>query len=157
MANKTRLVNKYILLALVVLCWALAASLMAGYYYLQYDDLTSKMKEQTIMADLGINYGNGSTVHWFNGTKIDAGSTLLDLTKLVASVDYTQSLTGVFLNAIDNVPNSDPDWWVWWSHSSSGWFFGPVGCDKYVVGNNETILWILQAISNYPPLSPWQE
>ena len=154
MADKTSLVNKYFLLALVVLCWALSASLMAGYYFIQYNDLSSKVKKQTIIANLGINYGNGSTVHWFNGTKINAGSTLFDLTKLVASVNYTESLTGVSLNAINNVPNSYPEWWMWWSHSSSGWIFGPVGCDKYVVGDNETILWILQNISTYPPSSP---
>ena len=154
MAIKTRLVDKYVLLVLVVLCWASSASLMAGYYYLQYNDLSSKVKKQTITADLGIDYGNGSTIHWFNGTEIDAGSTLFDLTKLVASVNCTESLTGVSLNAINDVSNSYPEWWMWWSHSSSGWVLGPVGCDKYVVGDNETVLWILQDISTYPPSSP---
>ena len=154
MADKTHLMNKCTILALFVLCWALSASLMAGYYYLQYNDLSSKTKKQVIVANLGINYGNGSSVCWFNSTKINAGSTLLDLTKLVASVNCTESLAGVSLNAINNVPNSYPQWWMWWSHSSSGWIFGPIACDKYVVGDNETLLWILQDISTYPPSPP---
>jgi len=146
--------NKWILAVLVMLCWALAASFMAGHYYFQYTDLSAKVKERIITANLGINYGNGSDIRWFNETKINAGSTLLDLTKLLASVNCTGSLSGVSINAIDSVPNSYPRWWVWWSHSSYGWTFGPVSCDRYIVGENETVLWYRQDISTYPPPQP---
>ncbi|MCJ7423469.1 hypothetical protein MUP01_04270 [Candidatus Bathyarchaeota archaeon] len=146
--------NKWILTTLVVLCWALSASFMTGYYYFQYSDLSSKVKRQIISVNLGINYGNGSAVHWFNETKTNAGSTLLDLTKLLASVNYTENVAGASVNAIDDVPNSYPRWWVWWSESSYGWTFGPVSCDKYVIGENETMLWYRQDISTYPPPSP---
>jgi hypothetical protein len=140
MANKT-LMNKWVLVALVVLCWALAASFMAGYYSFEYSNLSSKVKGTIITANLGINYGNGSAVHWLNETKISAGSTLLDLTKLVASVDYTGSPSGAFVNAIDGVRSSDGKYWSWWSYSSYGWASGGVACDRYVVGENETVAW----------------
>jgi len=146
--------NKWVLVALVILCWALTASLMAGYYYYQYSDLSSKVKEAVFTANLGINYGNGSAISWFNGTKISAGSTLLDFTKLVASANYTDSLGGASINAIDGVPNFNPKYWLWWSYSSFGWTLGSVACNRYVVGENETLLWYLQDTSTYPPPSP---
>jgi len=123
---------------------------MAGYYYFQYSDLSAKVRGVIISANLGINYGNGSAVVWFNGTKINAGATLLDLAKLVVSVNSS----GGAIDSINNVPNSYPKWWMWWSWSSFGWTFGPVASDKYVVGENEVLLWYYQDISVYPPPPP---
>jgi hypothetical protein len=150
MTEKPFQMNKWILLALVVLCWALTASLTAGYYYYQYSDLSSKVKETIITANLGINYGNGTAIRWLNETKINAGSTLFDLTKLAASVNYTENLLGVSINAIDNVPNSDGKYWLWWSHSTYGWTFGQVASDRYVIGQNETVAWYREAYSTNP-------
>lgn len=146
--------NKWMLFALAVLCWAIATSFLAGYYYHQYDDLSSKVTGDIITANLGINYGNGSRVIWFNDTRISAGSTLLRLTNLVCSVNYTDSLSGATVNAINGVTNSNPNWWVWWSASSYGWIFGSVASDKYVVGQNETLLWYYQNITTFPPPPP---
>jgi len=146
----TFLENKWLLIALVALCWAISTSFMAGYFCFQYSDLLAKVRGVIISANLGINYGNGSAVVWFNGTKINAGATLLDLTKLVASVNYTG-----MINAINSVPNAYPKYWMWWSWSIFGWSFGYVACDKYVVGENETMLWYYQDISaSYPPPPP---
>ena len=150
----TFLENKWFLIALVMLCWGISTSFMAGYYYFQYSDLSAKVRGVIISANLGINYGNGSAVVWFNGTKINAGATLLDLTKLVVSVNYTESPLGASIDAIGNVPNSNPKWWMWWSWSSYGWVSGSVACDKYVIGENETLLWFYQDISVYPPQPP---
>lgn len=151
MTEKTFWMNKWILVALVVLCWALAASFMAGFYYYEYNDLSSKVKEAIIAANLGIDYGNGSALRWFNDTKINAGSTLLDLTKLVASVNYTLYSTGAFMNAIDGVWGSGGKYWSWYSHSSFGWALGSVACDRYVVGMNETVVWVCSANPQPPP------
>jgi len=142
--------KKWILLALVVLCWASASSLTTGYYYYQYSDLSSKVKETKITANLGINYGNGTAIRWINETKINAGSTLLDLTKLAVSVNYTESLAGASVNAIDSVPNSDGKYWLWWSYSAYGWTFGQVASDRYVIGQNETVVWYREAYSANP-------
>lgn len=150
----TFLENKWILIALAMLCWALSTSFMAGYYLFQYNDLSAKVRGAIISTNLGINYGNGSGIFWFNGTKVNAGATLLNLTKLVVSVNYTGSLSGASINAIDDVSNSYPRWWMWWSWTSYGWVLGSIACDKYVVGENETLLWYYQDISVYPPPPP---
>lgn len=146
--------NSWFLFALVTLCWAISASFMAGYYWYQYDDLSLKTKGNIISANLGLNYGNGSGVVWFNGTSIKAGATLLELTRLVVAVNYSESLLGASMNEIENVSNSYPKWWMWWSWSSSGWVLGSVASDKYVVSGNETLLWFYQDISIYPPPPP---
>jgi len=145
----TFLENKWFLVSLVVLCWAISTSFMAGYYYFQYTDFYAKVRGVIISANLGINYGNSSEVVWFNNTKINAGATLLDLTRLVASVNYTG-----MLNSINGVPNSYPKYWMWWTWSGFGWSFGSFACDKYIVGENETLLWYYQDVSTWPPSPP---
>jgi hypothetical protein len=85
-----------------------------------------------------------------NETRINAGSTLFDLTTLAFSVNYTKSLSGFSINAIDSVPNSEGKYWLWWSHSSYGWTFGQVASDKYVIGQNETVAWYREAYSANP-------
>jgi hypothetical protein len=150
----TFLENKWVVIALVALCWAISTSSMTGYYYFQYSDLSAKIRGIIVSANLGINYGNGSTIAWYNGTKINAGATLLDLTKLAVSVNYTESSSGASINAVGGVANSYPKWWMWWSWSSFGWVFGSVACNRYVVGENETLLWYYQDISVYPPPPP---
>ncbi len=113
------------------------------------------MKTGIITASLGINYGNGSSIVWFNNTRISAGSTLLNLTQLLASVDYTGNPSeGVFLDAIDGVPNSNPKYWLSFSYSSFGWMPLSIGCDKYIVGENETLVWSRQVYSSTLVLSP---
>lgn len=146
--------NKWFLVALVMVCWAISASFMAGYYCFQYSDVLAKVRGVIISANLGINYGNGSAAVWSNETKINAGATLLDLTKLVVPVNSTPSMLGASIDAIDNTPNSYPKWWMWWSFSSFGWTLGAVASDKYIVGENETLLWYYQDISVYPPSPP---
>jgi len=72
------------------------------------------VKERAITVSLGINYRNGSAICWFNKTKINAGSTLPDLTKLLVPLNYdAESLSGASVNAIDGVPNSNAKYWLW--------------------------------------------
>lgn len=140
MTEKTFSMNKWALVALVVLCWAIAASFKASQYSYQYTDLLAKVKNTMITANLGLDYGNGSATRWFNGTRISAGSTLLSLTELVASVNYTPYPTGAWVNAIDGVfplkRNIGGGMLTQASDGTRG-----VACDRYVVGDNETLRW----------------
>jgi len=36
--------NKWALAAMGILCWAIAASLVSGYYYYQYNDLVTRLE-----------------------------------------------------------------------------------------------------------------
>lgn len=106
--------------------------------------------------NLGINYGNGKGTVWFNGTSVAAGDTLLDVTKLVATVAGTEySGVGTFVTSINGVESSHPKYWIWWMWTSyEGWVSGPIACDRYVVANGETLLWYYEDTSLTPLPKP---
>ncbi len=151
----TFLKNKWGLATLVILCWASVASLTAGYYYYQYKDLIAKTRGTMIHVNLGINNGDGLTV-WFNETEVKIGTTLLDVTTLVTNVNYTMYLDmGVLVNSINDVVNSHPYYWMWWMWTTwGGWVEGPVACDRYLVGDGETLFWYYEDTSISPLPKP---
>jgi len=148
--------NKWALAALVIFCWASATSFTAGYYYYHYNDLLAKVSGITIHVNLGINYGDNTPTQWFNGTEAKMGMTLLNVTMLVANVNYTPYAgLGAFLESINNKNNSYPHYWMWWMWTSwGGWIEGPIACDKYVVGDGETLFWYYEDTSISPLPKP---
>lgn len=146
--------NKWALASLTILCWAIAATFSTGYFYHQYVDLFERTKGKSIHVNLALNYGN-ETVRWYNNTEAIMGMTLLNVTSLVANVNFTMwSGMGAFVNSIDHIENAYPYYWMWWMWSSySGWVEGPVACDKYVVADGETLYWYYEntMISPLPP------
>ena len=134
--------SKWALASLAIACWAIAATFSTGYFYYQYTNLTERTERTPIHVNLGLNYGNG-TATWHNNTDAIMGMTLLNVTLLVATTNYTMSPgMGAFVNSIDNVTNSYPFYWMWWTWTSySGWMEGPIACDKYVVADGEALYW----------------
>lgn len=148
--------SKWVVATLVILCWALAASFAAGYYYYQYSDLLVKARGKIIRVNLAVNYGDGRPTVWFNKTEAKTGATLLDVTMLVVNVNYTTYPgMGALVNSIDDVANSHPRYWMWWMWTTwGGWVEGPVACDRYVVGDNETLFWYYEDTSVSPLPKP---
>jgi len=148
--------NKWAMATLVVICWAIAATFTAGYYYYQYSDMLEKTRGTIIHVNLGINYGNGTPTLWFNGTEVKMGATLLDVTMLVSKVDYTvYPGMGALVNSINGVANSDPYYWMWWTWTTwGGWVEGPVAADRYVVEDGETLVWYYEDTSISPLPTP---
>jgi len=149
--------NKWALVSITILCWSIAATFSTGYFYYQYVGLIERTKGTPIHINLGLNYGNG-TIRWFNNTEATGGMTLLNVTLLVAEVNYTiWPGMGAFVDSIANIENAYPFYWMWWTWTSySGWVEGPVACDKYVVANGETLYWYYEntTISPLPPPPP---
>lgn len=135
----------FVFVTLALLVWSAVASLTAGYYYYQYNDLFNKTHKPIINVNLGINYGNGTT-KWLNQTKSRAGDTLLDVTTLVASVNYTPwPGSGAWIDSIDGVENTKTKYWYWWMWTSFGWAEGQAAADRYIVGDGETYYWYYEA------------
>jgi hypothetical protein len=83
------------------------------------------------------------------------GATLLNLTEIVAKVNYTSwPSMGAFVNSIDDVENVHPYYWMWWIWTSYGWMEGPIACDKYLVADNETLYWYYEDTSVSPLPTP---
>lgn len=150
----TSLKNKWAIAAIVVLCWAIASSLVSLYYYYQYSDLIMRLERSSesgltaVGINLGVDYGNGTRV-WYNGTK---GVTLYDAMVnagwKIASESY--GVMGLYIKSINGVEESSSNmrYWGWWSWTDFGWYHGQAACDKYVVSSGETILWY------YSPTDP---
>lgn len=147
--------NKWALACLTILCWAIAATFSTEYFYYQYNDLIKRTEGTLINVNIGLNYGNG-TIRWYNGTEAIMGMTLLNVTLMVAKVNYTTgSEMGAFVNSIDDVENSHPLYWMWWIWTSySGWVEGPIACDKYVVADSETLYWYYENTTISPLPQP---
>ncbi len=138
-----------------MLCWAIVATFSMGYYYYQYKDYVERSRGEPIYINLGINYGDGGSTDWYNGTVGLKGMTLLDLTRIVAEVNSTvYPEMGAFINAVNGVENSHPYYWMWWTWTSYGWFEGPVAADRYMVGDGETLFWYYEDASLSPLPEP---
>lgn len=140
--------NKWALAAVGILCWAIAASLVSGYYYYQYSDLVTRLGRATVLINLGVDYGNGTRV-WFNETKgLTLYDAMLEAGWRVEGTSY--GAMGMYVKAINGLEESANDWkyWGWWSWTDFGWAHGGSACDKYVVSPGETILWY------YSPTDP---
>lgn len=133
--------NKWVLATLVVLCWAITASLALGYYYYQYTDLVGRIGGSPVPVNLGIDYANG-TRQWFNGTK---GATLHKcMIQAGWDVEVTSfGVMGLYVNSINGVEESTEESksWGWWTWTDYGWAHGGSACDKYIVSTDETIIW----------------
>ncbi|MEM1574639.1 MAG: DUF4430 domain-containing protein [Nitrososphaerota archaeon] len=146
--------NKWAISTIILAISTIIASSLSIYYYYQYSELLKKIQGTTIHVNLGIN--DGKTIKWFNGTAIKLGSSLLDLTMLVANVNYTiYPGMGAFVNSINGVENSHPYYWMWWMWTPYGWMEGPVAADRYIVGDGETLYWYYENTSISPlPMPP---
>lgn len=150
----TSLRNKWTIATIAVLCWAIAASLVSGYYYYQYSDLITRLEKSgeggltAVGINLGIDYGNGTRI-WYNGTK---GVTLYDaMVKAGWSIESeSYGVMGLYIKSINGVKESSSNmrYWGWWSWTDFGWYHGQAACDKYVVSPGEVILWY------YSPTDP---
>jgi hypothetical protein len=145
--------NKWLIVTIAVLCWALSTSLLAGYYWLQYTDFTNRVGGVPISINVGMNYEN-STV-WSNNTKELTGMTLFKVTEDVANVTYdTMAGYGIYIKSINNLAAAGLYGWVWWLWNGQGWTFGSISSGAYAVSQGQTFMWYYESGQTWPPPSP---
>jgi hypothetical protein len=99
-------------------------------------------KISTIEVSLNIDYGNLTTES--HNVSIPLGSTLFDLTRQTAKVEYsywpTMEPGHILVTSINNYTGG---YWVWyyWDEVESKWIFGPVGCDAWLLKDNGIYNW----------------
>ena len=93
--------------------WALTASLLAGYHWLQYTDIRNRIGGAMIYVNVGIDYGN-NTRAWYNDTKAITGATLFDVTKQIANVTYAVGMYGTEILSINGVSKQGSFGWTYW-------------------------------------------
>lgn len=140
--------NTYKLAAIAFLCTTIATGAMALNYQYKYTQLekdykllNDELSDYTIQVDLMIDYGNG-TIEWFNGTRIQTGANLWDLTEETCSIESTQYEFGAFITAINGLDADDAHYWSWSEYTTEGWSMGMVGADQYNLHDGYIVAWI---------------
>jgi len=104
------------LLQIVLLVWAVGASVTSAHFYVQNDTNSRALasyQSNTIMVNVGFNYGNG-TVEWRNGTILANESTAFDaLVATVPDLNYTTSTYGIYIEGINGVQNETHYWAIY--------------------------------------------
>ncbi len=147
--------NKWAIASLVLIVWALVATLAAGYFWLQYNDTNDKLQQTNgilIRVNVGIDYGNGSRT-FYNDTNAVTGAKLLDVTRQVSDVTLGASSFGAYVTGINGkMAEGDFGWTFWaWNATGNSWDFALVGADQFAVMNGQTYLWYYQNAFNPPP------
>jgi hypothetical protein len=133
--------------------WAIAGSLFAGYYWVKYNDVQTRIANVMIYVNIGVDYHNGSRV-WYNDTKALTGQTLFDVTKHVVDVDYEVDVAlGLEVTSIGGAEKQGGFGWTYWIWNSTErlWSILWDNADSYQVTNAETFMWYYQDASFAPP------
>jgi hypothetical protein len=94
-----------------------------------------------IQVSLLINYTD--SIEWHN-ISIPLGTTLFDLTRTVARIDYSYWSTmepGHIL--VTSINDSAEGYWLWyyWNEDKGNWVLGPVGCDAWMLVDGGIYKW----------------
>ena len=127
----------------LILIWAVGASGLGAFYYYQYTTVEAAyqnlVNEDTMIASIGFDYGNGTT-QWFNSTTLAKNTTVLEFTQNVAIVNGTQFIFGFYVEAINDVWVNASGNEKYWLYSVSG--EAPIiGSDAYVLRFGDVVLW----------------
>ncbi len=140
--------QKYLLVA--VLAWAIIATSLASYLYLENNRLSreiSYLGGRVVIVNVGIDYGNG-TIVWFNNTALPRGSTALTALVSVARVEYKLYPMGAYVTSVNSVQekiiskNEGYSWlWYRYDQAKKTLVLGEVAADKYILASGDTIVW----------------
>lgn len=106
------------------------------------ESLQENLEVLTIEVNIRIDYGNGTAV-WHNSTRVPLNANLLTATDILSSVEYSTGEFGAFVESIDDV-GGDPDtFWMWnYYDRDSGWEYGPVASDMWILHNGDIASWV---------------
>jgi len=149
--------------ALALLVWAISGTVVAGYYFAQYniyqneyENLASEM-ESILLVNIFVSYGNGTKI-WYNNTALPLGSTVFKAIGAIAdinSTDYGGDL-GILVTAINGLASSSTHGWLYWywDAENSEWALPEYSCAKYILHRGDTIAFTYESYITWPPPSP---
>jgi len=145
---------------------------IGAYYYLQksYGGATSKTaiqcgslttgnpsEKNTVAVNTLINYGN-ETMKWYNRTDIPAVWNFYQLTTALSNCNVEASFYGPplsehYVTGINGVVNRGSTYWTIWMfcQNQNGWSVAPVGADRILPENGQTLAWAYE-IPYHPPI-----
>lgn len=100
-------------------------------------------KASVIHVSIIIDYGN-QTTKWYNNTPTSPSTTLFDVTRKIAEIEYsywpTMEPGHILVTSINNYAGG---YWIWyyWDEAKREWIFGPVGCDAWILTDEGIYKW----------------
>jgi hypothetical protein len=128
------------------------SSFLAGYYWLQYSDILTRIGGALIYVNVGVDYGNGTRT-FYNDTKTLSGATLFDVTKQVFNITYQVGIYGTEVISVNNISKQGSFGWLYWIWNATGksWSIVWENVDQYRVASRETFMWFYHNDFNPPP------
>jgi len=165
--------GRWVWISLGLACWAIAASLLACYFWYSYElyrglyeRAMGQLERLTVFVNILIDYGNGTRT-WFNNTRVSAGSTVFDATCMVAEVEYMAyegpdwvgypNNTAYLVVSINGLRNNQTHAWFWWFWDArAGWVLAPYGSNHVnaTVVDGGTYAWAFRSFATWPPPPP---
>ena len=167
-------ISTYVILG--VLIWAIMGTVVAGYYFVQYDNyqreyntlidlfgadiegISAVLEGVSLEANILLNFGNG-TKTWHNNTVLPLGSTAFTAIYYLADdinyTDYGGDL-GILVTSINGVANnSTHGWFYWyWNPQYSKWMLPEYSSAKHILHKGETIAFAYTSYMPWPPPKP---
>ena len=152
-------------LALTVALVVVASAGLLGFYQYtvlerQYRTLLDQVESLTVRVNILIDYGDGRRI-WFNDTLIPVGWSLYNATRMIADVKatYYPEYDSHLVEAINGVgldkPAGKSSWyWIIWVWDNGGWRLLEVGSDKHILRDGDTVAWVFEDTSQWPPAPP---
>lgn len=145
------------MLAMVLYCWALAASMLSAYYGYQYSETLRRYESTVPKVDVIFDYGNGSAHRkQHKDVMVLSGESLLSITVRLAKTKTEVYPIGSMVTSIVGLENTKTRARLWyrWSASSNSWLLGETGADQFKPRNGEIILWYYASLATWPPSPP---
>jgi len=129
--------------ALALLVWAISGTVVAGYYFIQYNtyqneykslanefntlsgaldgfssnlgDITEVLESISLKVNILLSYGNGTKI-WRNNTALPLASTAFTAILAIADIKYTDygGELGILVTSINGVANNSTHGWLYW-------------------------------------------
>jgi len=145
------------MLAVVLYCWALIASMLSAYYGYQYSETLRRYEATVLRISVIFDYGNGSAHRrQHRDMMVLSGESLLSITIRLAKTKTDVYPIGAMVTSIDGLENTKSRAWLWyrWSVSSNTWLLGETGADQFKPRNGEIVLWYYASLATWPPSPP---
>jgi hypothetical protein len=132
--------NRWLLAALLALCWATAATFSTAYYSYKYNDLIKRLESVPVHVEVSRDYGNGTVVS-IEDVYLFRNATALDSLRAVANVTTEYFVgTGLLIIGVDGIFND-------WIGSGEGWQYWLNGeyaleaADKQILISGDVVDW----------------
>ncbi len=162
--------------ALGLLSWAILGTIVAGYYFVQYDTYQGEYNKlvnqlnanvggiSTILEGISlkinilVSYGAATKV-WHNDTVLPLGATAFTAIYSIANeINYTDygGELGILVTSINGMAsNSTHGWFYWsWDSRSSEWILPTYSSAKHILREGDTIAFTYTSYMEWPPPTP---